>query len=328
MQRVTVHTNLVHTHVSLQTARAAASFPEPPQAPAGYILHLLMPLGRSPADSVLQRTCCPALGCPAAPMPPTGPLPPTRTRHSSPAVAGPREGGVSAPLERARRMQGPAGRAGRAAQCRTHCWYLFFFLRSRENSLVFFLWDGRDVEAFIWGKCQIRGWPVPFPHQQPLCSEDSKRPQPLPPPEATRGPDPGRGPPPPQGLLASPLPGALERCRPTEHTSQRAGGGRSGAQRTRKEWVAGQWGLPGEEVTGPQNGPLCFQGVTRFHIPTSALRPATVQQEGAWPTCRPRMATTHRPPHPSWTPLLSPPGQAAAAQGGRCSWDLGPRPSL
>lgn len=41
--------------------------------------------------------------------------------------------------------------ASDAPQCSTHGRYLFFFLRSRENSLVFFLWEW-DAEAFIWGK--------------------------------------------------------------------------------------------------------------------------------------------------------------------------------
>ena len=104
------------------------------------------------------------------PFPPTPlcPLPPNNAHHTQEG-----ELGVSGALGRARRMHRGRGAGLRGPpQHSTHCRYLFFFLRSRENSLVFFLWGRAGRGGLHLGEMQMWARPAPFPHRPPLCSEE------------------------------------------------------------------------------------------------------------------------------------------------------------
>lgn len=48
-------------------------------------------------------------------------------------------------------------------KCSTHCQYLFFFLRSRENSLVFFLWGWTGCGGLHLGEMWGVGLACPHP---------------------------------------------------------------------------------------------------------------------------------------------------------------------
>lgn len=129
-------TDYMNTHTptrnSYNLACCSDSLPEPPRPPFRRILHSCS--GCSP-----RGTCSGGL--------PTLPATPDAHRHLSafchPNTHHTREGGlgVSGALGWARHMHGGSGGCPqRPPQHGTPYWYLFFFLRSRENSLVFFLW--------------------------------------------------------------------------------------------------------------------------------------------------------------------------------------------
>lgn len=63
---------------------------------------------------------------------------------------------------------GSGGCPRRPPQHSTPYWYLFFFLRSRENSLAFFLWGRMGRGGLHLGEMRMWDWPDPFPHRQAL----------------------------------------------------------------------------------------------------------------------------------------------------------------
>jgi hypothetical protein len=68
------------------------------------------------------------------------------------------------------------GRRGAETQAALHCTqrYLFFFLRSREKSLVFFLCRWMGHGGLICGKCQVQARPLLSHIRHPFCAEEGE----------------------------------------------------------------------------------------------------------------------------------------------------------
>lgn len=141
------------------------------------------PALQAPRRSGLHPGHCPPAGAPVRPSrgirPPSPPAPlpcPTAAHDTaSPGSAGQptQEGGlgVSGALGAGHEAHAQGHQPGcwlRPPQGSTHCRYLCFFLRSRENSLVFFLWGWRGRGGLHLREMWDMGWPVPIPQQQPL----------------------------------------------------------------------------------------------------------------------------------------------------------------
>lgn len=72
-------------------------------------------------------------------------------------------------------MHGVAGCWFRGPQRSTGCRYLFFFLRNRENSLVFFLWGRTGHGSLHFGEMpNAEGGPFLCSLHQPFHSEEGE----------------------------------------------------------------------------------------------------------------------------------------------------------
>lgn len=151
---------LLEEHVRTEAGvhHFSTALPAPPRPLSGR--WPLLTVGSGPANAHTAQAACPPSPLPSALCPPH------TSQHSAlrPHWQHHAEGrlGVSGASEQAGGMHGPSRVPAAAPQHAVR--YLGFFLRSRENSLAFFLWGRRDG-GLHRGKCGMRGWPVLTPHQ-------------------------------------------------------------------------------------------------------------------------------------------------------------------